>query len=572
MIKAKESILMMGKYYPPLEGRRGKLRLDFNENVLGCSPKVVEAIRNLSSDDISTYPEYGAFLQKLSGYLCVGKDEIIPTNGGDEAIKIVIDTYLSNEDEILIPYPTFDMFRVYAEIAGGKVNQISLNEDLSFPTERFISAINERTKIVVLVNPNNPTGTVIDENDIEKIAKAAKDSIVIIDEAYSQFYGKSAKELIRKYDNIIVIQSFSKAFGLAGIRLGCIISNKCVVETLRKCASPYSVNNIAIAAGTAALSDMDFVNKYVDEVKRSRGYIQDELNKMGIKTYPSQANFILAYFGNKSELLCRELRNRGILVRDRSKSPLISGCVRLGIGTLEQSKMLVDEINRIVCPDTILFDIDGVLADVSNSYRTAIKSTVEYFTGKEITSDKIQDVKLEGGLNNDWDLTFEIIKREGTKVEFGDVKAKFQEIYLGRGFDGLIVNEGLLVSKYILEKLSLKYKLGIVTGRPKQEAEFFLRKNGILEFFDCLVCMEDTEGMGKPDPFGINLALDKIGKENAYYIGDSVDDIEAANKAGIIALGVLPPYVDRPSLKKCLIEKGGAAVFEDADELYEVLR
>ncbi|MBU0536526.1 MAG: histidinol-phosphate transaminase [Nanoarchaeota archaeon] len=594
-IKAKRTVQKMRKYDPPTSSRKGKLRMDFNENTSGCSPKVIEALREINMEDLSSYPEYSEIRKKLADYLNVDFSEIVLTNGADEAINVVMQTYLDKGDEIVMPTPTFVMFEVVASIIGAKVKQVLYNDDLSFPAEEVIKNIDENTKAVILVNPNNPTGTAIRNDDLIKIVEKASsngvNAAVIIDEAYYQFYGKSAKNLIRRYGNIVILQTFSKAFGLAGLRIGCIISNKDCISEISKVLSPYSVNAAAVTAVKAALDDIDYVDRYILEVKQNREWLRKELGNMGIKTFPSDTNFIVADFGSICDLVSEELKQKGILVRKRTEYPKLKNCIRITIGTKKQCLQLVNEIKSIikkaptrslVLPKVLLFDMDGVLADVSRSYRKAIKMTSEYFTGQEIKDKNIQEIKQEGGFNNDWVLTKELIKRKGKEVEFNKVKTKFQELYLGKNYDGLILNEKLVLSKNILKKLTGQYILGIVTGRPRDEAEFFLKNSGIKDLFSTAICKEDVGEKEKPDPLGLVIAMERIGMKegvgsirDAYYFGDAIDDMKTAVKAGLIPIGVIPPGIDSNDgkvLKTILINNGAKCVLEDINNIQEVLR
>ncbi|MFC2154066.1 histidinol-phosphate transaminase [Candidatus Altiarchaeota archaeon] len=350
MIKPRKAIQRMKPYVPPLEGRRGKLRLDFNENTLGCSPKALKAVRKLSAQDFATYPEYALLRKKLASSLKVKPDEVIATNATDEAIKLVMDTYVEKGDEVILPVPTFAMFQFYIELADAKVKKVLYKKDLSFPTKKVLKAITRKTRVVVLVDPNNPTGTPILKKDIEGIVKKAKKTgtLVLLDEAYVQFSGKTSVRLVRKYDNLVVIQTFSKAYGLAGLRLGVIVSDKSNIANMSKAASPYSVNVVTVAAGIAALEDKAFVKRYVKENKESKKILLAGLEEIGIKTFPSTANFVLADLGKKCMVVERKLEKKGILVRDRSQYPLLKGCLRITIGSKNQTRKLLSALNEIL--------------------------------------------------------------------------------------------------------------------------------------------------------------------------------------------------------------------------------
>ncbi len=577
MIKPRLSVREMSGYYPPKEGRRGKLRLDFNENTIGCSPKVIETIKKLEPEDFAVYPEYFEMTKRLARYAGVKDSEIMPVNATDEAIMCVMNTYVDKGEEVLMPVPTFAMFKFYASIAGANVREILYNRDLSFPTARFTKAINKKTKVVVLANPNNPTGSAISEKGILEIVKKAKEfgSLVLIDEAYYEFYGKSSKGLIKKYDNVIVTRTFSKAFGLAGIRLGYIVSNEENIRNLLKANSPYSISTLAVKSIFAALEDRDFVKGYVREVKKAKKIMFKRLKELGVKTYPTSANFLIAKFGDNAPEIYRKLKERGILLRDRTRYPLLKGCLRIGIGTVKQTGIFLKELEDVLEEledKAVILDIDGVLVDVSRSYREAIKKTSEYFLGEEVSLEEIHDVKNEGGYNNDWDCTEEIIRRRGKRVEKGKIIEKFQELYLGINFNGLIRNEKWLMKRGILEKLSKTYKLGIFTGRPREEALYVLKMAEVEKFFSAILSMEDIpKGMGKPNPYGLNEAMKILGVKKAWYFGDMVDDMRASVKAGVKGIGVLPPQDKSRKMKFLLAENGAEKVIDDVNQLTEVL-
>ena len=352
MINPRKAIQKLEAYNPPIEGRGNNLRLDFNENTVGPSPKVIEAIKNISRDFVSCYPEYDAFRKKLAKYLKVKETEVIPTNASDDAIKVIMDTYIDEGDEIILPEPTFPMFRIYGGIADAKITSILYNDDLSFPTEKVIEAISQKSKarIVVVVNPNNPTGTPVIRDDLIRIIEKAKscNSLVLLDEAYHHFTKESGIGLINKFDNLIVVQTFSKAFGLAGLRAGYIVSCEDNIRNIKKACSPYSVNSLAVLAASAALDDEKYVEWYVSEVEKSRELLYSELKKLNIKTFPSSANFVLAYFGDKSKELMDKLRGEGILIRDRSSDKMLKGCIRISLGTVEQTKKFIKHLREVL--------------------------------------------------------------------------------------------------------------------------------------------------------------------------------------------------------------------------------
>ncbi|HLC95746.1 MAG TPA: histidinol-phosphate transaminase [Candidatus Nanoarchaeia archaeon] len=346
MIEPKKNVTEMDEYKPPTSGRKGLLRLDFNENTVGPSPKVLEALRNLRDEDIASYPEYSKLRATLAGYLGKPVEQVLTTNATDEAISVIMQTYVGKGDEVIIPMPTFAMFKFYAQVAAAKIIEVLYTQSFSFPTQKVLKKISPKTKLVILCNPNNPTGTSITRKDIIAILEKARNSIVMIDEAYNQFSGNSCLDLIDTYDNLIVTQTFSKAFGMGGLRLGYVVSNSANIASIGKALSPYSVNCAAVAAGIAALGDKDYITWYTKEIENGKRYVLEEFKKMKIKTVPSDANFFLAKFGSKTKEVVALLREKAVLVRDRSSDPMLDGYIRITIGTKNQMKQLVDALKN----------------------------------------------------------------------------------------------------------------------------------------------------------------------------------------------------------------------------------
>ena len=237
--------------------------------------------------------------------------------------------------------------------------------------------------------------------------------------------------------------------------------------------------------------------------------------------------------------------------------------------------MIINHTNRHrtnnIQPEAILFDMDGVLVDVTASYRMAIKKTAEFFLNREISLSEIQDFKNKGGYNNDWDLTEAVLSSHGKKIEMEKIIERFQSFYLGEDFNGFVQNEKWLLDNKILDRLKKDFKLGIVTGRPRKEAEYVLRRFGLTSQFGVLVTLEDTPGSKrKPHPFGIQLAMQKLKVKNALYIGDTVDDVKAAVAAGITAIGVAGNGGASDN-SKALKEQGAQYIIDNVNEILEIL-
>ena len=347
VLQPREAVLNMAPYNPPTGGRAGKLRLDFNENTVGVSPKVIEYLReHLTEQSLAVYPEYEEIKQPLAAFFGVEPEDFTLTNGTDEAIQILINTYVEPGEDVLLLRPSYAMYRFYAEVAGAAIREIPFRpQKLAFPLEELLEAIGPATRAVLIANPNNPTGTGTSRAGIEKILAKAGGAAVLIDEAYYEFCGITALPLLNDYPNLFVSRTFSKVYGMAAMRLGCLFSQSGNVEFLHKAQSPYSVNMLAALAARAAIEDTAYVRNYVGEVLAARELLYVGLEQLGIPYYESQANFVLFDAGNRAMSIRDELRRRGVLVRDRSYE--IPGCVRVTTGTREQIRKFLAELSEI---------------------------------------------------------------------------------------------------------------------------------------------------------------------------------------------------------------------------------
>jgi histidinol-phosphate aminotransferase len=331
----REVIRRMKEYHPPLGDRSG-LRLDFNENTVACSPRVLEVLAQISRSELTMYPERERVEALAAGHLNLKPSQVLLTNGVDEAIHILCQTYLGAGDEMLLPVPTYSMYAVYASATEAKLIEVRDGADFSFSLDALLARITPATRLIAVANPNSPTGQPVSRAAILKLIDAAPQAIVLIDEAYFHFHGQTVLDLIGRVPNVIVTRTFSKAYGLAGLRLGLIAADDEAMRWLRRVISPYSVNSLALACLPAALDDRAYIETYVNEVLLARTEFAATLKDMGVPFWPSEANFILVNIGPRHAEFCHAMRDRGILVRDRSADPGCDGCVRVTIGTREQ--------------------------------------------------------------------------------------------------------------------------------------------------------------------------------------------------------------------------------------------
>jgi histidinol-phosphate aminotransferase len=329
MLEAREAVRKLKQYQPPLGDRSG-LRLDFNENTGGCSPRVLERLRQIQPEQLACYP-----------------DQLLLTNGVDEAIQLVCQAYLEPEDDALIVVPTFAMYQICMAATGATVISIPADEDFRFPTCKVMAyTTSPKTRLIAIANPNNPTGAVASAEDLLLIARSAPQAAVLVDEAYFEFYGESLLEYAGQVQNLFIARTFSKAYGMASLRVGVLAGAAEQIQSLRRACSPYNVNGVALACLPTALADQEYVRRYVDEVKWSRSRVEEEFRTLGIPFWPSQANFVLGRIGSSHAEFVRGMRTRGILVRDRSSDYGCDGCVRITAGWKEHTERLLGALHE----------------------------------------------------------------------------------------------------------------------------------------------------------------------------------------------------------------------------------
>jgi histidinol-phosphate aminotransferase len=348
MLSARKAVQSLQEYHPPLAHRDG-LRLDFNENTEGCSPRVLERLRKITADDLARYPEREPVEAVVAAHLGLAPQQVLLTNGVDEAIHLLCETFLEPTDEALVVTPTFSMYEIYAGATGARVTRVQCAADFRFPLAKVLASITPATRLIAVASPNNPTGTAARRGELLQIAEAAPDAAILVDEAYFECHGETVIGDIGEFENLFVARTFSKAYGLAGLRAGVLAGPVEQMPSVRRVSSPYSVNAVALAVLPAALADSDHLSCYVAQVKNGRERLASELSAFGLYSWPSHANFLLTRIGEKHREFVQAMRQRGILVRDRSADPGCDGCVRITIGTDAQTSQLIVALRQVAC-------------------------------------------------------------------------------------------------------------------------------------------------------------------------------------------------------------------------------
>jgi histidinol-phosphate aminotransferase len=281
----------------------------------------------------------------VAEFLGIAAPELLLTNGVDEAIHLLCETYLEAGDEALIVVPTYSMYRIYALAAGAKLIPVAAGKDFLFPTDDVCRNVSPRTRLIAIANPNNPTGTVAPREDLLRIARSAPNAAVLVDEAYFEFYGQSMLAARNEFANLFVARTFSKAYGLAGLRVGVLVGTAEQMRAVRLVSSPYNVNAVALACLPEALGDQAYIERYTGEIRESRTRLEQAFESLGIQFWPSQANFVLARVGAATSFV-EYMRRRGILVRDRSTDHGCEGCVRITLGPREHADRLLTALQE----------------------------------------------------------------------------------------------------------------------------------------------------------------------------------------------------------------------------------
>lgn len=560
--------VVLEPYRGPARRDEGMLKLDGNEGA--CPPgRLMDVLGAQDLDVLRDYPDTGGLEADIAVRLGVGPEHVVVTAGADGALDRVCRAYLEAGRRMVLPVPAFEMMYRFVAVAGGEITPVPWIDE--YPTERVVAALGPDVSLVAMISPNNPTGRVATADDLERVAEAAAGALVILDHVYVDYAEDDLTALATSMDNVIVVRSFSKAWGLAGCRVGYAVAPPEVAAVLRNAGSPYPVAGLSIAAvRTLLAADTVALDAHVACVREGRARLAGKLLELGVAPQPSQANFVFADFERRAELVYEGLAGLGVNVRRFTHRPEIAEGLRITVPETDADRRrLFAALEAVLAPEALLFDMDGVLADVEDSYRRCVLETAASF-GAGITRADLEAAILEGDATSDWVLTRRILARRGIDVSLEEVTTRYQEFYLGTSErPGLKEQERALVSAGLLERLATRMPLAVVTGRPRDEAEWFLEREGFTGFFDAVICAEDAPL--KPDPAPVRLALERLGVKTAWMIGDTPDDVRAAAGAGVVPLGILAPSSDAGRTPPALREAGAALILDDLSMIEELL-
>lgn len=353
-MKARNAVARLNAYALNPGTRRDKLRMDLNESLWGCTPKVGQALAAMGHGGAAAYPDYHDLMAALSDYLGTPEETLLVTNGADDGIRAIMQSFIEPEDAVVVAEPSFGMIDLHARVMGATIRSVPYESDFAYPVAGFEGALAYGARLAAIVRPDSPTGAVIAPDDLERLTAAHPDTIVMLDETYRHFLGESLLPLLKRFPNLVVLQSFSKAFGLAGLRLGVIAARPEVITELRKVNPPFSVNAAAVAAGLACLDDLAFLDETVASVAREKERLRAELKRRGLPVRDSAANFVLVDVGERAEAVHGDLMTAGILVKNLDRMPLLRGHFRVAVGRPEDN-------------DRFLVALDAALARVAGN-------------------------------------------------------------------------------------------------------------------------------------------------------------------------------------------------------------
>jgi histidinol-phosphate aminotransferase len=341
------------------------LRLHLNENTAGCSPKVLDAIHRITAEDVATYPDYEAAVRETANHIGADPDWVVLTNGLDDGLLLAAIAYLtprapeglvalgatplasSGVPEQILMLPTFEPYIVNAKALGARTVAIPAGPDFAYPLDKVLASISMNTRMILINTPHNPSGRPVSDADIRAVITRAPHAVVFIDEAYHDFQGVNFLHLTREFPNVMIGRTFSKAYGLAGIRIGIVVAPPALLEPIRYVMPLFNLNSVAVAALRAAIADPQFMPWCVAQARESKRLLYDALTRLGLPHWKSETNFVLVNAGARCQEIVAGLIARGVLVRDRSREPGCAGCFRITMGPVEHTRAAIAALEAL---------------------------------------------------------------------------------------------------------------------------------------------------------------------------------------------------------------------------------
>jgi histidinol-phosphate aminotransferase len=514
---------------------------------------------------VSRYPDISTLRTALARLHGLSEDSVLVSAGGDDALLRCFLARVRRGREVVSTYPTFEMIPRYTEQRGAVLVETPWWSE-AFPTDDLIASINDQTDAVFIVSPNNPTGAVATETDLGKVAAQAP--FLVLDAAYTEFADHDLTRAALELGNAVVIRTMSKAYGLAGLRVGYLLGPPKLVSEIGSYGNPYPVAALSAALAVERLArPLSELTDFVGEIKRERVELSSVLSDLGTRPLASEANFVLTECDDASWLFSGSAA-LGVGLRRFPERPGLEAMVRITVpGNQADFDRLTGTLRVVLAPEAIIFDMDGVLADVSRSQTMAIIATAQSF-GVQLSADDVETAKASGNTNDDWVLTRDLCEARGVNAPLDQVTERFEAIYQGSdGLPGLKAHETPIVDPGTWNRWAGSRPLAVVTGRPRSDAEEFLDRFELRSGVSALVTRDDAPL--KPDPAPVALALKTLGVRRAWMLGDTPDDIDAARSAGVVPIGVVAPGDDPGRARQSL--RNSARVLDNTNDLEGML-
>ncbi len=558
-------------YHVPRHPGPVRWRLDAGECLTPPAARFGLAVRPDDEDAVlSRYPDHARLESLLAHKLGIAREQVLVTAGADDALDRVCRAFLAPSRRLLFPTPSFEMIPRYARWTGAEVVEFPW-PDGPWPVDAALDLLaHTPCDVIAVVSPNNPTGATLDAEGLQRLRDATPGALLLLDHAYVEFADHDLTALALSLPDVVVTRTFSKAWGLAGARVGYVLGPADRVATLRAAGQPYAVAGPSAALAAAALAHGEATLQVtVTTVRAQRAALADDLRAHGFDVPASEGNFVFAR-GPRTAWLRDALAGLGLAVRGWPGHPLLDDAVRITLpGVPVPFDHLRDGVAAALAPEAVLLDMDGVIADVSASYRAAIVHTAAHY-GVTVSADDIRAAKAAGDANNDWVLTRRLLALCGVDVTLAEVTAVFERLYQGTPSQpGLKATERLIGPADTLARLAARYPVAIVTGRPFKDAFAFLQEHGLTPHVRAVVAMED--GPAKPDPAPVRRSLELLGVRHAWMVGDTPDDAVAAARAGVVPIGVPAPGEAVDAATDVLLRAGCARVLPRVDALLELL-
>jgi histidinol-phosphate aminotransferase len=527
------------------------LQLDFNER----ADSIPKWVTNFEANTLQLwqYPNRKEVETLIAKNFNVSPDKVFLSNGGDESIELLFKLCKLQQQSVLLPLPAFSQYTHQLGIWGIDFLEVESLDNLSIDIEELINKL-QPNQWLIITRPNNPTGECISDSDLINLIESAKNinANVFLDEAYIEFYtDNSGVNFALDYDNVISLRTFSKAFGLAGARLGYLLGNENLIKQFKRYAMPFNVNNLSLQVAKLALQNITEMESYCEIIATNRQQIYNFLASRDIEVCESKGNFLLFKVNPEIKQILSSFMNRNEIKIKTSLNDL-PNWVRITIP--EKTDLLLAVLKTVFQPEIIGFDMDGVLIDTSESYDLCILETIKYFSKKTIDVTQVIQLREQGGFNNDWELTQKLLQQLGCSVLLDEVITQFQKYYTV--FKDNETN--LLKRNNLFEK---NYITAIITGRPRDEA-----RNGVKQLAidpDFIISADDVNQQ-KPSPEGVNWLKSFTGKTYMWFCGDTVDDMQAGRAANCVCIGI-------GENKENLYKAGADIVLNNINQLEDLL-